>query len=434
MPDAARSETDPHLYRQLRLFLEEICCEICRFEHIQNDGASPDSVGLSREVDLGAPGAFADVLVEPPGSCPYFVEIKFGYPLDKMLRHLTRKFSVDTPRIRSADHLVLVVKTSGDPRWQEIHRRLLDALPSTLRLEIWDEPRLLELVKRHFGIEMTEISLATLNHLRDAIDRAKWRHAFGDSWDGSNLQPSLLWHFGYWRLRQLHHAKGLTPDQILPPSRYRNVVVLLADLSSFSAYVRDTRDDEVMRNALTTFYSNARYAILNAGGMMYQFVGDEVVSLFGVPEPDHGYLKKALECARALTEIGNSVSNKWQREIDRVQKAGGVHIGIGMGDIEIVSLRPYCRAHIGAIGDSINLAARLMAHAGPSEMVVANTYFQKLDEADQAGFEELAPIDCRNIGLIKSWKLRLAGPIAPHYALDETSRPPAVSEPPHSVL
>lgn len=71
-----------------------------------------------------------------------------------------------------------------------------------------------------------------------------------------------------------------------------------------------------------------------------------------------------------------------------------------------------------------------MAHAGPSEMVVANTYFQKLDEADQAGFEELAPIDCRNTGLIKSRKLRLGGPTAPHYALDETARPPAVSEPP----
>ena len=50
-------------------------------------------------------------------------------------------------------------------------------------------------------------------------------------------------------------------------------------------------------------------------------VRDAVIALFGVPERTENYLANAIECADALSEIGDSVSNEWQRQIDRVQAA-----------------------------------------------------------------------------------------------------------------
>src|SRR5208337_565310 len=126
------------------------------------------------------------------------------------------------------------------------------------------------------------------------------------------------------------------------------------------------------------YYSKARYEILNTGGMMYQFVGDEVIGLYGIPDHPEGYLESAFDCAKALVDIGDSVSRKWQRHIDRVQKVRGVHVGICIGAMQVVSLRPFSRAHISGIGDVINLAARLMADAGPSQIVASNTYYQVL--------------------------------------------------------
>jgi len=143
--------------------------------------------------------------------------------------------------------------------------------------------------------------------------------------------------------------------------------VILADLSYFSSFVRDTRDDEIMRGALTSFYSNSRYAIINSGGMMGQFVGDEVLALFGVPEPEDNVTLRALECARSLLQIGNSVSNRWQRQLDRVQPAGGVHLGIAMGDIHVVLYRPFSQTHIGVVGDAVNLSARLLPRPSPTK-------------------------------------------------------------------
>jgi class 3 adenylate cyclase len=409
LPTASPQVPPPQYMRQLRLFLEEICCEICRFRHVEDDKVPPDAVQVSREVDLGTQGAFADILVEPAGLPPYAVEVKYGYPVDRMVQHLARKYSAKSAALDGGSRLVLVVDTRTIEDWERRAAEIRGAIAPELSLEIWDEARLLELIRDCFGVTIPAISVETLQELRFVIDSAKWRYAFDGKWEDNPLKSSLLWHFGIWRLRQLHLQRGLGPDEILPPGRYRGAVILLADLASFSSFVRDTRDDEVVRTALTTFYSNSRYAIMNSGGMMCHFVGDEVVALFGVPHADDGYAQRALECARALVQIGNSVANKWQREIDRVQSSGGVHIGMALGDVEVVSLRPFCRAHIGVIGDSINMAARLMGHAQAGELVASNTYFQSLSEPDQRSFEELEPIDAKNIGRIKAWKLRVGG-------------------------
>jgi class 3 adenylate cyclase len=116
-------------------------------------------------------------------------------------------------------------------------------------------------------------------------------------------------------------------------------------LCSFSTYVRDTHDGELIRNTLTSFYSKARYEVLNHGGMIYQFVGDEIIGIFGLPDAESKYVEHALDCARALVDIGNSVSHRWQLSLDRVQNSGGVHIGIALGDLNLLPLRPFSRRH-----------------------------------------------------------------------------------------
>jgi adenylate cyclase len=194
-------------------------------------------------------------------------------------------------------------------------------------------------------------------------------------------------------------------------------VALFADLSSFSSYVRDTRDDKVVRHVLTFFYSKARYQVLNSGGMLYQFLGDGVVALFGVLDRTPGYLEDAIECATALLDIGRSVSNEWQRRIDRLQTTGGCHIGLAIGDLNIVSLRPLSRSHVGAIADSINTAARLSSAAAPDEIVVANALFQGLSPQTQARFEEMQPVDATQRGATP----RLADPGAVSLRNDVTS-------------
>ena len=53
--------------RQIRLFLEEICSELCRFQHVAEDGLAPEAVRINREVSMDAPGTYADIRVQVPG-------------------------------------------------------------------------------------------------------------------------------------------------------------------------------------------------------------------------------------------------------------------------------------------------------------------------------------------------------------------------------
>lgn len=66
-------------YPELRLFLEDICCDLCRFIHSAGGSIEPELTAINREAYLGVEGAYADIRVAPPDSAAYFVEIKYGY-------------------------------------------------------------------------------------------------------------------------------------------------------------------------------------------------------------------------------------------------------------------------------------------------------------------------------------------------------------------
>lgn len=402
---------------ELRLFLEELCCELCWLQHVLDEGVEPEAVNIRLEYYLGAPGAFADIRVAVDGRDPYFVEVKYGYPSDVLLRHLQRKYGPDVEQ-QAAGKVIVLVDQCDRADWDRLQREISNCLAPVREVEIWTEKDLRGLLDRRFGVHIESFSEEGLLNLRAGMLRALSVQAFGeDGADGAAmhaLKASLLWHMGAWQVRRRRQACQLSIRDTLPPGLYSGAVVLLADMCAFSAYVRDTPDGEVVRTCLTSFYSKARHQIISMGGFLYQFVGDEIVALFGISDDRSDYVERALDAALALVDIGNSVSHHWQRHIDRVQEKGGLHLGMAIGDLQIVSVQPYGRAQIGVIGDAINMAARLMSMAGPSQIVVSNTMHQHLPYDRQKTFEELQPIDARNMGRIKAWRLAaLDRPLAP---------------------
>lgn len=137
--------------------------------------------------------------------------------------------------------------------------------------------------------------------------------------------------------------------------------------------------------------------------MLYQFLGDGVIGLFGIPTHSLDYIERSFDCARSLLKLADAISNEWQRQLDRLQPVRGCHIGMAMGDLQILSLRPFSRTHIGVVGDAINMAARLSSYAQPGQIVVSNIVYQSLDPASQSQFRETEPIEAKNVGRIQAW-------------------------------
>ena len=391
-----------------RLFLESLCCDYFRFLHL-DAGVPPEDVVIRQEVALSG-GSFADIEVRSSGTRPYFVEIDTGYSAGRLVESVRRKYGKPCHATDGASRVVVVVDEAVLHNRPAVERALREALRPELDLEVWDERYLLGLLSKRFGVTLATPREDDLLALRAAVDRAKGLYAFADDFQNDPLQATLLWHLAFWRIRRLREAGRSTSRLILPPGLYRDVVVVMADFCSYSSYVRDTRDEAVSRRWLTSFAAKTRYRIINDGGMLYQFAGDSVVGLFGVPEKAPGYLAQALECARGLIDIGASVATGWQRQIDQIQPAAGVHVSMTLGDLQVLSLRPLSRTHMGVIGDSINLVDRLNGVAGCDEIVVSNTFRQGLPDGVREEFLELAPVDAKNIGRVRAWKL---GPLRP---------------------
>src|SRR5262249_12721661 len=131
--------------------------------------------------------------------------------------------------------------------------------------------------------------------------------------------------------------------------------------------------------------------------------GDAVIGFFGIPNHTSGYIDFAFDCGKSLLMLGESVSNEWQRQLDRLQPVRGSHIGIALGDLQLLSLRPFSRTYIGAIGDAINMAARLSATAEPGQIIVSNLVYRGMSAEAQKILREAEPVEAKNVGRIKAW-------------------------------
>ena len=396
----------------LRLVLEDVCSDVVRYLHASGRPDAFASVDIDREWNLGI-GAFADLRVNPVDGQEYLVEIKTGYTTDEVIEHIRRKYARTTPRSARVAKVVIVAARADHPDWGRLVSGLRRAVAASIEIEIWDDEHVGALVTQLFGTSLPSLtSERDLVRTRALINNAKLKFAMGAIPTDPReliLADSLLWHFGLWRLRELRRAADGPIDGLVPQRRYERVVVIVADLCSFSSFVRDTPHEDVIRSSLTAFYSRARYQVINEGGMLYQFVGDEVSALFGIPDGRPGYVDAAFRAARSLLEIARSVMEHWQRRIDKLQVGSGIRIGMAMGDISLVAQRPLDVTRLGAFGATLNLAARLQASAEPNEIVISNVLKESIS-SDEWVTEPREPLEARNVGLIKTWRLRIPEP------------------------
>src|SRR5258705_3127649 len=87
------AETDS---RELRIFLESVLCDLCRFLHAARDGVSPAETQIHQKVRLG-PGVFADIRVAAGGAPPYFIEVDVGYSRPPVIENMRLKYAPKTP-------------------------------------------------------------------------------------------------------------------------------------------------------------------------------------------------------------------------------------------------------------------------------------------------------------------------------------------------
>ncbi len=103
------------------------------------------------------------------------------------------------------------------------------------------------------------------------------------------------------------------------------------------------------------------------GGIVNQFVGDEVVALFGIPTAHEDDPVRAVRAALELHDVVRGISPEVEEKIGHRLR---MHTGINTGLI-VTNLRDDRDGRFGVTGDTVNTGARLKAAAEDDQVLVS---------------------------------------------------------------
>ena len=187
------------------------------------------------------------------------------------------------------------------------------------------------------------------------------------------------------------------PLPAAPSGERRQVTILFADLCGFTALSRGL-DPEELRDLTGRYTALVDGIVLGYGGTIDKHIGDAVMAVFGAPRAhDTDPLRAAraaMDIHEALTGLGEPASRPLQ-----------AHIGIASGEVVAGTLARADAQDYTVLGDSVNLAARLVAAARPGETLLSDSVQRALDGcilSDAAGEMRFKGIDAP----LHVWRLR----------------------------
>jgi class 3 adenylate cyclase/tetratricopeptide (TPR) repeat protein len=150
---------------------------------------------------------------------------------------------------------------------------------------------------------------------------------------------------------------------------------------------------ERMQRLLRDAFAEMSATITDHGGTIETYVGDAIFALFGAP------VARADDAERALRAA--EVCARWSSAPAAATARLTVRVGIETGDA-LVDLAGVDRHQRMAIGDCVNIAARLQQQGEPGQIIVGPTCHEATK--DVARFEALGTLSLKGLGEVEAWR------------------------------
>ncbi|MCH7478293.1 MAG: DUF2791 family P-loop domain-containing protein [SAR324 cluster bacterium] len=176
-----------------------------------------------------------------------------------------------------------------------------------------------------------------------------------------------------------------------PEGERRQATVLFADLSGYTA-LNERFDPEEVRDLMGRIKAKAVEIVEQHGGIVSQFVGDEVLALFGIPIAHEDDPIRAVRAAVHLHDFVRTLSPETEGRIGQPIR---LHTGINTG-LLVTSTRDDRDGRVGITGDAVNIGAWLKALAGVGGILVSRETFQAIEGFFET--EALPPLTMKGRG------------------------------------
>ncbi|NOJ39122.1 adenylate/guanylate cyclase domain-containing protein [Bradyrhizobium australiense] len=135
----------------------------------------------------------------------------------------------------------------------------------------------------------------------------------------------------------------------------RDMTILFADLENFSTHAEQSTPDALLEQ-MPVYFEQVTRAISDEQGAVDKFIGDGIMAFWGAPVaiPDH-VLRGCAGALRAVRRM-EGVNEEWRRAGRPTLR---IRIGLNCADVLVGNIGSSERFSYTAIGDGVNVAARL---------------------------------------------------------------------------
>jgi class 3 adenylate cyclase len=176
----------------------------------------------------------------------------------------------------------------------------------------------------------------------------------------------------------------------------KTVTILFTDVVGSTA-LGETRDPEIVRRVMTTYFDRMRELLQRHGGTVEKYIGDAIVAVFGIPEIHEDdalrAVRAAVEMRSALDRLNNELDGRYGVRIE-------TRTGVNTGEI----LADDARSDAPLSADAANLAARLEQAASAGEILLGESTYRLVRNAAIA--EPAGPLELKGkTDLQRAWRL-----------------------------
>ena len=162
-------------------------------------------------------------------------------------------------------------------------------------------------------------------------------------------------------------------DGVLIENERKEITILFADIRSFTALVERLQREEVV-SMLNQFFDIMVNIVFKNHGILDKFVGDQLMAIFGLIPSENSHSYDALHAA---IEMQNATEDLMAQRAGENKDTFEIGIGINTGNAIVGNLGSENRMDYTAIGNSVNVAAKLQKFAKGGTIIIGeHTYRQ----------------------------------------------------------
>lgn len=152
----------------------------------------------------------------------------------------------------------------------------------------------------------------------------------------------------------------------------RSVTVLFLDVRGFTALSEKLPPEHVLA-ILNEYFAECVPVIKEAQGTVDKFIGDALMAVFGAPNDMPDQRLRAVQAAIHIQKKVSLLRDRWKdkpwaahTDVSRFAVGAGVNTGLVVaGNLGTEERKEYA-----VIGDTVNVASRLCANAGPDQILI----------------------------------------------------------------